>query len=277
MEENKTKYTPEELTQRTRGELSQMLTAELSTATSEIDDEFVRLLLVELQNRGDNLAFIDDESVETACKKFRQDTKCSPKFKKRWHQSWMLKVASVVLVLGILFFALPTATNAKNIPEVLTWWSDSLIQLFRPSQKPNIEEFEYKTDHPGLQQIYDAITEAGITEQIVPSSLSDEFKLSELKILQMQEDISVYTRLRSDSNEILFMAVSHSEQAMLQHEKKAENVSVWNIANVDHYVISNNNTWIITWVTDNIECTITTDCPEEDVYRLIESIYTSED
>ena len=272
MEENKTKYTPEELTQRTRGELRQMLTAELSTATSEIDDEFVRLLLVELQNRGDDLAFIDDESVETACKKFRQDTKCSPKFKKRWHQSWLLKVASVVLVLGVLFFSLPAA-EAKNMPEVLTWWSNSLFQFFRPGQKPNIEEFEYKTDHPGLQQIYDAITEVGITEQIVPSSLSAEFKLSELKILQMQGDISVYTRLISDSNKILFTAIAHSEQAMLQHEKKAENISVWNIANIDHYVISNNNTWIITWVADNIECTITTDCLEEDVYRLIYSIY----
>ena len=64
---------------------------------------------------------------------------------------------------------------------------------------------------------------------------------------------------------------------MLQHEKKAESVAVWNLAGVDHYVISNNNTWIITWVINNIECTITTDCPEEDVYRLIKSIYTSED
>jgi NTP pyrophosphatase (non-canonical NTP hydrolase) len=145
-----------------------------------------------------------------------------PTSHKPWHKSWLLKVASVVLVLGVLFFALPTATNAKNIPEVLTWWSDSLIQFFRPGQKPNIEEFEYKTDHPGLQKIYDAITEAGITEQIVPSSLSDEFKLSELKITQLQGDISVHTRLRSDSNEILFTAIAHSEQAMLQHEKMQE-------------------------------------------------------
>ena len=267
------KYTPEALARLPREELRRMLTEELRKDTQQIDDAFVRLLLAELQARGVDTAFVDDNAVEAACEEFRAVTDKKQNPKKPWHQSWMLKVASVVLVLGILFFSLPTAAEANNIPEVLTWWSNSLFQFFRPGEKPNIEEFEYKTDHPGLQQIYDAITEAGITEQIVPSSLSDEFKLTELKMLQMQGDISLHTRLISDSNKILFTAIAHSEQAMFQHEKKAENISVWNIANIDHYVISNNNNSIVTWVTENIECTISADCPEEDVYRLIYSIY----
>ena len=271
------KYILEALARLPREELRRMLVEEINKEPANTDDAFVRLLLAELQARGVDTAFVDDNAVEAACEKFQIATEKKHTFQKPWRQGWMLKVASVVLVLGILFFALPQAAEAKNVPEVLTWWSNSLFQFFRPGQKPNIAEFEYKTDHPGLQQIYDAITEVGITEQIVPSSLSDEFKLLELKIAQMQDDISVYTILKSNSNKILFTAIAHSEQAMLQHEKKAENVSVWNIANIDHYVISNNNTWIITWVADNIECTITTDCLEEDVYRLIESIYTSED
>jgi hypothetical protein len=69
------------------------------------------------------------------------------------------------------------------------------------------------------------------------------------------------------------MAIAHSQQSMLQHEKKAENITVWNIANIDHYVIFNNQTLIVTWVTENIECSISADCPEEDVYKLIYSIY----
>ena len=271
------KYTPEALACLPREELRRMLAEELNKEPTKIDDVFVRSLLAELQARGVDSAFVDDNAVEAACEKFQVATEKKHASHKPWHKSWMLKVASVVLVLGVLFFALPTATNAKNIPDVLIWWSNSLFQFFRPGQKPNIAEFEYKTDHPGLQQIYDAITEAGITEQIVPSSLSDEFKLSELKIAQMQGDISLHTRLISDSNKILFTAIAHSEQAMFQHEKMPENVSVWNIANIDHYVLSNTDTFIITWITENIECTITTDCPEEDIYRLICSIYTSED
>ena len=244
------KYIPEELTRLPREELRRMLAEELNKEPTQIDDVFVRLLLAELQARGVDSAFVDDNVVEAACEKFQVATEKKHTFKKPWYQSWMLKVASVVLVLGILFFALPQAAEAKNVPEVLTWWSDSLFQFFRPGQKPNIEEYEYKTDHPGLQQIYDAVTEVGITEQIVPSSLSDEFELLELKIAQMQDDISVYTILKSNSNKILFTAIAHSDQAMLQYEKKPESIAVWNIANIDHYVLSNTDTFIITWITE---------------------------
>ena len=265
-------YTPEALARLPREELRRMLAEELNKEPIKADDTLVRWLLAELQARGTDSAFADDDAIEAASEKFRLTTN-NPK--KPWYQSWMLKVASLVLVLGILFFSLPTA-NAKNIPDVLTWWSDSLLQFFRPGSSPNIEEYVFKTDHPGLQEIHDAVTEAGITVPIVPSKLSDEFILNELQILQLEADTSVYACLASDHNQIVFTAITHSDQSMLQHEKRAENISIWNIADIDHYVISNTDSFIVTWMIDNIECAITTDCPEEDVYRLIKSIYTSE-
>lgn len=275
MEENK--YTPDVLARLPREELRRMLAEELHKDTHQIDDAFVRTLLSELQARGADPSFVDDGAVVAACEKFQTATEAKQTPQKHWYQHWMLKVASVVLVLGVLFFSLPAAAEAKNVPEVLTWWSDSLFQFFLPGSRPNIEEYVYKTDHPGLQEIYDAVTEAGIIAPIVPSKLSDDFILLELKMLPMQGDTSIYASFISDSNKILFTAIAHSQQPMLQYEKTPESITVWNIAGIDHYVLSNTDTFIITWVTDNIECTITTDCPEEDVYILINSIYTSED
>ena len=269
-------YTRESLARLPREELRRLLTEELRKDTQQIDDVLVRNLLAELQVRGADPSFVDDDAVTAACEKFRIDTESERAPKKRWYQYWLLKVAAVVLVLGVLFFSLPAA-EARSVPEVLSWWSDNLFQFFRPGSKANIEEYVFKTNHPGLQEIHDAVTEAGITVPIVPSQLSDEFILEELKVSQLEEDTSLFARLESDRKEILFTAITHSEQAMLQHEKKAESIAVWDIADIDHYVIYNTDTFIITWVTDNIECTITTDCPEEDVYRLICSIYTSED
>ena len=271
------KYTPEALARLPREELRRMLAEELNKGPAKADDVFVRSLLAELQARGNDSAFADTDAVEAACEKFRAATNKKQNPQKPWYQNWMLKVASVVLVLGILFFSLPTAAEAKNIPEVLTWWSDSLIQFFRPGSRPNIEEYVYKTNHPGLQEIHDAVIEAGITAPIVPSKLSDEFNLEELQVFQLEADTFVYACLASEHNQIMFTATAHSDQSMLQYEKTPDNIAVWNIADIDHYVISNNTMWVITWVTDNIECTIATDCPEEDVYRLIKSIYTSED
>ena len=271
------KYTLEALARLPREELRRMLAEELNKEPSKADDVLVRSLLAELQARGNDSAFADTDAVEAACEKFRADNSKKQTLRKPWYQNWMLKVASVVLILGVLFFTLPTAANAKNIPEVLTWWSNSLFQFFRPGSKANIEEYIFKTNHPGLQEIHDAVTEAGITVPIVPSQLPDGFILEELKVSQLEEDISIHSRLASDQNKIIFTAITHSDQSLFQHEKKGENIVVWNIADIDHYVISNNQTLIVTWVTENIECTISADCPEEDVYSLIYSIYTSED
>ena len=271
------KYTPEARTRLPREELRRMLAEELNKGPAKADDVFVRSLLAELQARGNDSAFTDNDAVEAACEEFRAVTSKKQTPKKLWYQNWMLKVASVVLVLGILFFSLPTAANAKNIPESLTWWSNSLFQFFRPGSKPNTEEYVFKTDHPGLQEIHDAVTAAGITVPIVPSQLSDEFNLDELQIFQLEDDTFIHACLMSEHNQVVFTATTHSDQSMLQHEKKGENIVVWNIADIDHYVIFNSTMWIITWITENIECSITTDCPEEDAYQLICSIYTSED
>ena len=193
MEENK--YTPEALARLPREELRRMLAEELCKDTQQIDGAFVRALLTELQARGADPAFVDDDAVVAACEKFQTATEAKQPPQKRWYQHWMLKAASVVLVLGILFFSLPAAAEAKKMPEVLTWWSDSLFQFFRSGSKPNIEEYVYKTDHPGLQEIHDAVTEAGITAPIIPSKLSDEFQLVELKVFPAPDDISIHTHL----------------------------------------------------------------------------------
>lgn len=270
-------HTQEALTRLPREELRRLLAEELNKEPTDADDALVRSLLAELQTRGADPAFVEDEAVVAACEKFRTATQSKQIPKKRWCQSWMLKVASVLLALVLIFFTLPQVAEAGKAGNILSWWSNSLFQLFRPGDKPNAEEYVYNTDHPGLQQIYDTVVGLGITEPIVPQQLSAEFQLTESEALQLGGDTTIYARFTSNRNEIIFVASVQSQQTLLQHEKRAESIAVWDLNGIDHYVISNTDTWVITWVADNIECTVTTDCPEEDVYRLIKSIYTLED
>jgi hypothetical protein len=90
------KYTPEELARLPREELRQMLAEELNKEPTKIDDVFVRSLLAELQARGNDSAFADNDTVEAACEEFRAVTSKKQTPKKPWYQNWMLKVASVI-------------------------------------------------------------------------------------------------------------------------------------------------------------------------------------
>lgn len=270
------KYTPMALDRLPREELRQMLTKELHKPTSEIDENFIRLLMAELHSRNADPAFVDDAAVEDACDKFRANTEKMQKAQKRWYQNWMFKVASIVLVLGILFFALPGAAQADNVHEVLSWWSDSIFRFFTTGKQPNTHDYVYETDHPGLQQIYDAVAEFGITDPIIPSWVPDGFELTELKGYQMLDFSTIHAHLISKDHQLLLSFVINNDNSNFQHEKDTESVTTWELSGNDHYMISNNGEQIVTWMIYGIECTITTDCSEEDVYRIVKSIYTPE-
>ena len=211
-------HSQEALTRLPREELRRLLAEELNKEPADADDTLVRSLLAELESRGADPAFVEDDAVAEACEKFRTATQTKQFPPKRWYQSWMLKVASVLLVLAALFFALPQVAEAGETGDLLVWWSDSLLQLFRPGSKPNVEEYVFKTDHPGLQQLYDTVAEAGITAPIVPQKLSAEFQLTESEAFQLGEDITIYARLANDSDEIIFMAIVQNQESLLQHE-----------------------------------------------------------
>lgn len=276
MEDNK--YMPEALTCLPREELRRILTEELHKPAAEIDDALVRTLMAELRSRGPDPAYVDDTAVDQVCAEFKENSQNVQHHRKCWYQSWMLKVAAIVLVLGILFFALPGAAQADDIHEVLSWWSDSTFQLFRPGEQPNTHEYVYQTDHPGLRQVYDAVTELGITDPIIPRWVPEGFALAELNSYPMDGHVMIYTLFSSEDAEILITITKYEDfSKTLQYEKNSEHTQIWDLGGTEHYVLSNTNNCTVAWVTNGIECSLSADCPEEDVYKILKSIYTSED
>lgn len=276
MEDNK--YMPEALTCLPREELRRILAEELHKPAAEIDDALVRTLMAELRSRGPDPAYVDDAAVDQVCSEFKENSQKVQHHRKCWYQSWMLKVAAIVLVLGILFFALPGAAQANDISEVLSWWSDGVFQLFAPGSQPNTHTYVYETDHPGLQQIYDTVTELGITDPIVPRWVPDGFELAEQHCYPTLGSNLIHAHFSKKDSNILFTIIIHeSPNNPLQYEKDIENTQIWDFADKEHFVLSNNDNQIVTWYMNGIECSLVADCPEEDVYKIIKSIYTSED
>ena len=276
MEDNK--YMPEALTCLPREELRRILAEELHKPAAEIDGALVRTLMAELRSRGPDPDYVDNAAVDQVCAEFKENSQKVQHHRKCWYQSWMLKVAAIVLVLGILFFALPGAAQADDIHEVLSWWSDSTFQLFRPGEQPNTHEYVYQTDHPGLRHLYDAVTELGITDPVVPRWIPEGFELLELNSYPMDGHVMIYTLFSSEDAEILITITKYEDfSKTLQYEKNTGDVTIWDLGGTEYYVLSNTNNCTVAWFTNGSECSLSADCPEEDVYKILKSIYTSED
>ena len=277
MEWNKTTYSSEELAVLDADELARLLQTQLQKPASELDDDLVRLLLRELEARGKDPALADDTAVEMACEQFRRDTLKNANKKQKWYRSWLITAASVAVVLGILLFTLPGTAVAENVGGVLARWTDSVFQFFAPGQPAYAaEDYVFETDHPGLQQIYDKVVELGITDPIVPMWVPKDYLLQELKDYQMADDYVVVACFENTDKYIVFTIIVHSSEVPLQYEKNEENINVIELKNNKYYIMANDSNNVATWMTNNNECSIAADCSEEEIIRILKSIYSPE-
>lgn len=258
-------------------ELDEMLQDELHK--DNIDDALVRLILDVLEEREADHPIENDEEVTAAVEKYTayidgiEVTPAKPS--RKWNT--VLKVASVLLVVGLLFCIVPQAANAESFFELLARWTDSVFEFFNPSEPNDQPEYVFETDHPGLQQIYDAVVELGVTEPVVPMWVPEAYELQILQVLDQSSDKLIFSEFINEEQYILFNILLHSKEVSFKYEKDAKNVTILELNDVEYYVMSNIEEQIVTWVIDRTECSIITNCKAEELYRLLESIYVLEE
>lgn len=258
-------------------ELDEMLQDELRK--DNIDDDLVRLILDVLEEREADHPIENDEEIAAAVEKYTayvDNLEAAPaKPTRKWNT--VLKVASVLLVVGLLFCIVPQAANAESFFELLARWTDSVFEFFNPSVPNDQPEYVFETDHPGLQQIYDAVVELGVTEPVVPMWVPEAYELQILQVLDQSSDKLIFSEFINEEQYILFNILLHSKEVSFKYEKDAKNVTILELNDVEYYVMSNIEEQIVTWVIDRTECSIITNCKAEELYRLLESIYVLEE
>lgn len=252
-------------------ELDAMLQAELQK--ENIDDNLVRLILDVLESREMDCPVEYIPAAVEAVQKLEnmgQRTTAKVKYPR------VLKAASILLVAGLLLFALPRVAHAENLFVLLARWTDSVFEFFNPAKPNDHPEYVFKTDHPGLQQIYDAVVEMGVTDPVVPMWVPEGYELKEIKHYEMPAGATLFASLIDSENNIYFTVILQREENSLKYAKDRQNVNVFEVDGVEHYIVSNNDELSAAWKINNLECSVVTDCQEEVLYKILSSIYTTE-
>ena len=190
-------------------ELDALLQAELHR---EPPDKETLLVLVELlkQREAGNPVQVTPE-IEEAWTAYRRDMdKLDRKYSRRRRVSvWLARAASVAVIVGVLLAALvPQSAQAESFWKRLARWTDSIFEFINPgAEESEPEEYVFRTDNPGLQQVYDAVVEMGVTEPVVPMWLPEGYELVELTTEPTRSKKYVYAML-SDGNERISLKIS---------------------------------------------------------------------
>ena len=183
-------------------QLEQMLDEELQKETS--DPAAVKLILSVLEDRDAANPKTGHSVSEEARQKYQAQMEAlfPPKQARRWTP--LLKVASVLLIAGLLFAVVPQKAEAETFWEMLQRLTNSMIHyLDRDETLVNIDHV-FKTDNPGLQQVYDAVVELGVTDPVVPMWLPEECALLDLQKEKSPMMSGVWATFTNGESEILY-------------------------------------------------------------------------
>lgn len=260
-----------ELEQIPSPQLTQMLYAELKK--DRLDDELIRTILQVQEARQENHPPIT-ENTRAAWEQLQNDWAEDAKVPARKKPKCMLKIAALAAVLCLVLLAIPDASGSNSFFERVGTWKESVLEFFKPTEVQ--QEYIFQTDHPGLQKVYDEVVALGVTQPVVPSWIPMECKLTEFKVTKSPSRIRIYAAFTDGKNIITINHYIYGADAPRKFETDDPNTNEVELAGIDYSIIENDGAWMVYWSRDNIECSLTVDCQENILYRILESIYVTE-
>lgn len=238
--------------------------------------ELIRLISSILKERDRDTVPKIDANIQQAWERYQKKTQTVHK-KPRYMNSFLLKAASLILVLLTLMVLMPQEAKAMNFFERFIAWTEDVFSLISPAEaKEQKEEYVFRTDNPGLQEVYDKVTELGVTVPVVPTWLPEGYELVEIKVNGFPTNHILYARFSNGIAEALYQISVYSDNVTYEYYKdKSDSTSVEKNG-IIHTIMSNNDLSVVVWTMDNIQCSISIDCQGEDWNRILDSIYTTE-
>ena len=254
-------------------QLDQILQAELEK--EHPNEEVVLPILHELEKREKDIPVENTPEVLGILEKLsKHETSSKQSIHKR---RWLAGIAAAAAVVCLVVMAIPQTVGAESIFDVLFRWTSSVFEFFTPEQEASNPPVDivFETDHPGLQQLYDKVTELGVSELVVPMWLPGGFELSDLKVSPAPGGIKMHGKFENGSDTIL-ITYRISTDIAPKVEKEETGVEVFETGEVSHFIVENNENFSVTWTVNGVECVMNTNIPKEYIYSIIKSIYRSE-
>lgn len=252
-------------------ELDQILQAELER--EHPDKKVVLPILRILEEREKDYPVEKTPEVLAILEKLNTRETSSKQSQNR--RRWIGGIAAIAAVACIVVMALPRTVGAESLFDVLFRWTKSIFEFVDPEQTENYPEDDnaFNTEHPGLQQLYDKVTEQGVTDPVVPMWLPEGFELVNLKATPVRDGGYKVNAAFKGNDKYISIAYRISSDIATKFEKGETDIEVFEAGGTNHFVLKNDGNFSVTWTIDGLECSINTNIAEEDVYTIIKSIY----
>lgn len=118
--------------------------------------------------------------------------------------------------------------------------------------------------------------EHGLSDDLIPGYIPDGYKILDLQYTDLADVDSIFCQLSNGSNDILFIYRIYSgDSTSFQLEKDALSPEKYESGGTTYYIMSNMDDYFVTWLSENIECTISGISTHDEALKMITSLNQS--
>lgn len=249
-------------------ELERMLRTE--TEKEVPDDDLVLQLLHILEKQGPDTIIPRGSRAE---QEYR--TRVNARAKRKLIP-WMrlVQAASVLLVAGLLLMTFSQQARAESLWERIARWTDKFfsVEVSNPAI-PADEVYTFQTENEGLQQVYDAVVELGITDPVVPTWLPEGYELVKYSAKELSQKSYVSAVFSDGRKSVVLNYVVNATDRTNQYPKDKTEVNRIEMFGDEFDILLNKGVYVAVWAKGNTENYLTIDCQEDTLLKVLESIY----
>lgn len=275
MQENNNLSLLEMLEQLPTSQLSEMMRQELRKETP--DKNAVKLILSILEKREENVPELDAQT-QAAWDRYQQrveEGSLRPKSSKnRLLVRWVVSAAVIAVAL---LFLVPQRADAAGFWGLLDRWRNSILEFFTQDERISDLGNAFETDNPGLQKVYDTVLEMGVSTPLVPTWLPENSSMTVFDEINTPVANRVLAEFNIEENKAVLTVAIYKEKTFHGYCGDGIDFDSYEKEGATYIITRNDNRWVAVWTKDNVEYSLSMDCQEDTLRRILASIYEMED
>lgn len=187
----------------------------------------------------------------------------------------LCRVAAVAAMLAVVCTLIIPASATEYLHTLFGKWTSELFTFVSGSEDHTIPSASLSAkeySNPGLAEFAQALENAGITANVVPTWLPEGYILEELDTYIIDGSTTVHVGFSNNDRYITYTVQTPAELSSL-YEKDDRAITVYERNNITHYIFYNLDNVIATWTDGIIRCSFGGSVTVDEMKQIIDSIY----
>lgn len=188
-------------------------------------------------------------------------------------------IKSIISVAAVLCVILAGSVTAKalgyDIWDAIIVWTKDTFGFETTVNEPKPSEY-VKQIPEELTELNDLMLNHGLSNKLIPSYIPEGYKMGSLEYDDLGDADTIFCQLSNGANDIMLIYSIHSgDSTSFQLEKDALSPEKYESGGTTYYIMSNMDDYLVSWLSDNVECTISGIPSRDEALKMIASFNQS--